>query len=84
MVSIKIAFILTINRTQSQSASKCNLLLPKNEWTHGQIYVAFSRYGNPNNLFVLAEQEHFEYFDLQKVKYLSTMLYIKKLCTGKN
>ena len=40
---IKIAFALTINRSQGQSVSKCGILLPKNVWTHGQIYVAFFR-----------------------------------------
>jgi len=36
-----------------------DILLPKNVWTHGQIYVAFSRCGNPNNIFVWAEQSQF-------------------------
>ena len=65
---LKIAFTLTINRAQGQSASKCGLLLPKNVWTHGQIYVALSRCGNPNNIFVWAEQEQFEDFNLPKHK----------------
>ena len=38
---IKIAYCLTINRAQGQSASKCGILLPKDVWTHGQIYVPF-------------------------------------------
>ena len=64
--SIKLAFALTINRAQGQSVSKCGILLPKNVWTHGQIYVAFSRCGNPNNLHVWAEQSQFK--DLFKDK----------------
>ena len=63
---IKLAFALTINRAQGQSVSKCGILLPKNVWTHGQIYVAFSRCGNPNNLHVWAEQSQFK--DLFKDK----------------
>ena len=51
----EIAFALTINKAQGQSAGKCGVLLPKDVWTHGQIYVAFSRSGNPNNVFVWAE-----------------------------
>ncbi|EJK73532.1 hypothetical protein THAOC_04838, partial [Thalassiosira oceanica] len=54
---VKLAFCLTINRAQGQSVDKCGILLPKNVWTHGQIYVAFSRCGNPNNVFVWANQE---------------------------
>ena len=57
---VKLAFALTINRSQGQSVSKCGILLPKNVWTHGQIYVAFSRCGNPNKIHVWAEQEQFK------------------------
>ena len=53
-----IAFALTINRAQGQSAQKCGILLPKNVWTHGKVYVAFSRCGNPRNIFVWADQSH--------------------------
>ena len=54
---LKVAFALTINRAQGQSAAKCGILLPKSVWTHGQIYVSFSRCGNPNNICIWAEQE---------------------------
>ena len=57
---MKIAFALTINRDLGQSAQKCGILLPKNVWTHGQVYVAFSCCGNPHNIFVWAEQSHFK------------------------
>ena len=63
---LKIAFTLTINRAHRQSAPKCGILLPKNVWTHGQVYVAFSQCGNPHNIFVWAEQSHFK--DLQGKK----------------
>lgn len=52
---IKIAFALTINRSQGQSVSKCGILLLKNVWTHCQMYVTFSRCGNPKNIYVWAE-----------------------------
>ena len=59
--SYKIAFTLTINRAQEQSTSKCEILLPKSIWTHGQIYVAFQdvviqtifMYGQINNNFMI-------------------------------
>ena len=47
---------------------KCGILLPKDVWTHGQIYVAFSRCGNPNNIYVWAEQSQFETYNLSKQK----------------
>ena len=59
---LKIAFALTINRAQGQSAQKCGILLPKNVWIHGQVYVAFSWSGNPRKIFVWAEQLHFKDF----------------------
>ena len=47
---------------------KCGILLPKDVLTHGQIYVAFFRYGNPNNIYVWAEQSQFETYNLSKQK----------------
>ena len=73
---IKIAYCLTINRAQGQSASKCGILLPKDVSTHGQIYVAFSRCGNPNNIYVWAEQSQFETYNLSKQKtYVKNVVY---------
>ena len=73
---IKIAYCLTIDRAQGQSASKCGILLPKDVWTHGQIYVAFSRCGNPNNIYVWAEQSQFETYNLSKQKtYVKNVVY---------
>ena len=60
--------ILIFRKQQQQSASKCGILLPKDIRTHGQIYVAFSRCGNPNNIYVWAEQSQFKTYDLLKQK----------------
>ena len=73
---IKIAFALTINRAQGQSVTTCGILLPKNVWTHGQIYVAFSRCGNPNNVHVWAEQSQFKDYKLDPSKiYVKNIVY---------
>ena len=69
----KIAFALIMNRAQGQSAEKCGILLPKHVWAHGQIYVAFSRCGNPNNVHVWAEQSLFEKHDLDPAKNMLQM-----------
>jgi len=71
---LKIAFALTINRAQGQSAQKCGILLPKGVWTHGQIYVAFSRCGNPNNVYVWADQSEFQDYNLPDGK-----MYVKNV-----
>ena len=60
--------ILIFQKQQQQSALKCGILPPKNIWTHSQIYVAFSRCGNPNNIYVWAEQSQFETYNLSKQK----------------
>ncbi len=58
---IKPAFALTINRSQSQTfAGKCGIILPRSIWTHGQLYVSFSRCGCPDNIFVWADQSDYE------------------------
>ena len=73
---LKIAFALTINRAQGLSAVKCGILRPKNVCTHGQIYVAFSRCGNPNNVFVWAEQSQFKDYGLDNdKKYVKNVVY---------
>ena len=73
---IKIAFCLTINRAQGQSASECGILLPRDIWTHGQMYVAFSRCGNPKNIRVWAEQTQFENYKLDpNKKFVKNVVY---------
>lgn len=73
---IKLAFAVTFHRSQGQSVEHCGILLPKDIWTHGQIYVAFSRCGNPRNIYVWAEQEK-EPFQKLKMK-LGRMLKVMK------
>ena len=56
--------------------SKCVILVPKNVWTHDQIYVALSRCGNPNNIYIWGEQEQFKHLDLPEAKkYIKNVVY---------
>ena len=52
---IRLAFAITIKKTQGQSLELCGLYLHTDCLSHGQSYVACSRVGNPYNLFIYTE-----------------------------
>ena len=56
---IKVAFVMTFNRSQGQSLMHTGIILPSSVWTHGQLYVGLSRCGNPDNIAIWANQEEF-------------------------
>ncbi|KAF2885970.1 hypothetical protein ILUMI_20203, partial [Ignelater luminosus] len=51
---IRLAFAMTINKSQGQSLKVCDLNLQNPCFSHGELYVACSRVGRPSALFVLA------------------------------
>ena len=65
------------------SLEHCCILLPKDVWTHGQIYVAFSRCGNPRNVYVWAEQEQFKKMKLGRtMRVMKNVVYPEVLCSA--
>ncbi|XP_044591741.1 ATP-dependent DNA helicase pif1-like [Cotesia glomerata] len=52
---IRLAFAMSINKSQGQTMSICGLDLENPCFSHGQLYVACSRVGKPSNLFVFAK-----------------------------
>ena len=54
---IRLAFAITINKAQGQSLELCGLYLHTDCFSHGQLYVARSRFGDPDNLFNYTETE---------------------------
>ena len=52
-----VAFATTIDKSQGQTLSKVGVWLPSPVFSHGQLYVACSRVGNPDNLHIAIKQE---------------------------
>ena len=46
---VRHAYVMTINKSQGQTFRRTGLLLPDSCFSHGQLYVAFSRCGYPPN-----------------------------------
>jgi hypothetical protein len=55
---VHLAFAMTINRAQNQSVKYVSLDLRASVFTHGQLYVAFSRVLARRNLKVLLAKEN--------------------------
>ena len=52
---IHLAFGMTITKSQGQSMKVVGVNLETHCFSHGQLYVACSRVGDPKNLFILAD-----------------------------
>ncbi|XP_022160025.1 uncharacterized protein LOC111026279 [Myzus persicae] len=53
---IKVCFAMTRNKAQGQTLIYCGVDLENNCFSHGQLYVVFSRVGRPDHLYVYAPQ----------------------------
>ncbi|CAG8716218.1 1973_t:CDS:1 [Gigaspora margarita] len=53
--SIRLAFALTINKSQGQTISCIGVYLPEHVFTHGQLYIAFSRAKSQRDIKVLVK-----------------------------
>ena len=56
---ILLSYNMTVNRCQGQTLKVTGLELPRDVFTHGQVYTSFSRGGEPSELHVFADQTQF-------------------------
>jgi ATP-dependent DNA helicase PIF1 len=59
-VLVVVAYYLTVDRAQGQSLERAGIYLPKSVFSHGHLYVALSRSGDPNKTFAFIDQREFE------------------------
>ena len=50
---MRVAFAMTINKSQGQTLSRVGIYLPEPVFVHGQLYVSFSRVTSHQNIKVL-------------------------------
>jgi ATP-dependent exoDNAse (exonuclease V), alpha subunit - helicase superfamily I member len=62
----RLAFSMSINKSQGQSLSVCSINLENPWFSHGQLYVAFSRVGIPTKLFIYAPEKKTKNFVFHK------------------
>ena len=55
---IRLAFAMTINKSQGQSLAEVFVYLPEPVFSHGQLYTAFSRVGAAQDLRVFVPNEN--------------------------
>ncbi len=53
---VRLAYAITTNKSQGQTMKRAGLWLPVPLFTHGQLYVAMSRVGNPEELRMLISE----------------------------
>ena len=62
----RIAYVMSMNKAQGQTFTKCGLLLHKSVFTREQLYVVLYRCGEPNNLSICVNQDEYSHLPNDK------------------
>ncbi|KAK4509578.1 Vacuolar calcium ion transporter [Mucor velutinosus] len=54
---VRLAFAMTINKSQGQTLSNVGLYLPSHVLSHGQLYVAMSRVNKPSSIRIMVDPD---------------------------
>ena len=72
---VRPAFAMTINKSQGQTLKHAGIWLRGQVFTHGQLYVACSRVGSPENLkFAVMREPHSQHATAVNIVYKEVLL----------
>lgn len=71
---VKLSFAMTINKSQGQSLTNVGIDLRYPVFTHGQLYVAFSRSTNLKGIHVLLQENIFNEHSVDNIIYPELLL----------
>jgi ATP-dependent DNA helicase PIF1 len=54
---VRLAFAMTVNKSQDQTMERIGLYLPQNVFSHGQLYAALSRVKSPTSIKIMIDQK---------------------------